>query len=577
MEPLTLRAEISPSSYSEADNTVRAIWSTGAPVRRNGYVERLSLDPAHVRLDRLRGASVLDSHQRNEMRNVLGTVIEASTDGRTGHATIRLSRRADIADIVQDIRDGIARHLSVGYAVARWSDTTEGGERVRTAIDWEPRELSFVPVSGDPGCITRGENMETVDRAEVNSQIRSLRTTLPGLTTQFVDGLIDRNASIEEARSAAVEQLQAQQVRVPSFRVGTSHDEPGPLRTRMAAAMAHRLGGAELPEASREFRGMGLLLQLRTLLASRGEPLAYSMSDGELITRSITTSDLPIMLTETTNRLLLPAYEAAQSPLRQLARTVTASDFREQFHARISEAPALLRVAEDGEIVHGPLSEQAEAVKVESYARMIDITFQALQNDDLGSFGRLAVAFGEAAAQAEAKAIVDLLVSNSGSGPVMSDTHNLFDATWHNNVGTPSAIDEDAIEEAVVAMRTAKGLDGETIITVTPRFLIVPAAQEFLARKTLGTVYPPSTAEVNAVQGLLTVLVEPRLTDAERWYVAADQTRTPTFVFSSLSGYEQPTVETRELWDRLALSTRAVHHFGVAALEYRSIFKNEGA
>jgi hypothetical protein len=548
MEPLTLRAEIAPSSYSEADNTVRAIWSTGAPVRRNGFIERLSLDPAHVRLDRLRGASVLDTHQHSGLRHVLGTVAECSTDGTTGHATIRLSRRSDVADIVQDIREGVIRFLSIGYAVAKWNDTSEAGERVRTAIDWEPREMSFVAIPADPGAVTRGEPMdEVIDRAAVNSAIRALRTTLPGLPAAFVDEMIDRNATLEYARSAAVEALQATQVRVPAFRQGVSHDEPGALRTRMSAALAHRLGGVELPEDAREFRSMGLLLQLRSLLQSRGEPLSFSMSDGELIQRSITTSDLPILLTETTNRLLLPAYEAAQSPLRALARTVTASDFREQFHARVSEAPPLERVAEDGEIRHGPLSESAEAVQVQTYARMIDVTFAALQNDDLGSFGRLAVAFGEAAAQAEAKAIVDLLVSNSGNGPVMSDTHNLFDATWHNNVGTPSAIDEDAIEEAVVAMRTTKGLDGETIITVTPRYLIVPAAQEFLSRKILGTVYPATTAEVNAVQGMLTVLVEPRLTDPERWYVAAGGL--PVFVFANLSGFEAPQVETRELWD----------------------------
>src|SRR4051794_21614206 len=125
MEPLTLRAEIAPSSYSEADNTVRAIWSTGAPVRRHGFIERLSLDPAHVHLDRLRGASVLNTHKRDELRHVLGTVAEASTDGTAGHATIRLSRRADVSDLVQDIKDNVIRFLSVGYTVAKWQDTTE--------------------------------------------------------------------------------------------------------------------------------------------------------------------------------------------------------------------------------------------------------------------------------------------------------------------------------------------------------------------------------------------------------------------------------------------------------------------
>lgn len=418
---------------------------------------------------------------------------------------------------------------------------------------------------------------EVVDRAEVNTAIRALRTTLPGLAPAFIDGLIDRSATIEEARSAAIEELQRAQVRVPAWRQGgPSGDDPSVIRTRAAAAMAHRLGApGELDEAARHYRSMSLVMQMRHLLASRNEPLAWSMSDAEILQRAISTSDLPIFLTETTNRILLPAYEAAISPLRQLARTVTASDFREVYQARISEAPALLKLNEDAEIVHGPLSEHAEPVKVETYARMVDVTFQALQNDDLGSFGRLGQAFGASAAQAEANAIVDLLVMNSGNGPVMSDGENLFDPS-HGNVGTAGPPSETTIEEAVIAMRTQTGLDGTTYLAIQPKWLIIPSELEFTARKVLGTVYPPSTAEVNAAQGLLTPMVEPRLTDPDRWYVAADGTRTPTFVFANLSGFEQPQVETRDLWDRLVMSTRAVHYFGVAALEFRSIFKNNG-
>lgn len=581
MPELSFRAEVAPNSFDEASHSVRCIWSTGAPVQRAGFVERLSLDPAHVRLDRLRGASVLDSHQQAGLRNVIGTVAEASVDGTAGHATIRLSRRADVADLVQDIRDGLIRHLSVGYAVARWQDGTgPNGARERLAVDWEPRELSFVAIPADPGAHVRSEEtMETLeDRAAVNVQIRALRTTLPGLSGEFIDGLIDRSASIEEARASAVAELQRRQVRIPAYQVGPSHDDPGVLRSRMAEAQAHLLGApGELAEASREYRAMGVKLSLRHLLAARGEPLAFSMSDAELITRSLTTSDLPILLTETTNRLLLPAYQAAQSPLRGLAKPVTAPDFREQFHARISEAPPLERVAEDGEIRTGPLSETAEPVKVETYARMVTITFQALQNDDLGALGRLAPAFGEAAAQAEANAVVSLITSNSGAGPVMSDTHNLFSGTYHNNVGTTAPISADSIAEAVKMMRGQKGVDGQTPLNVVPRYLIVPAALEFTARQTLGVVYPATQSDVNPYQGALEVLVDARLTDPDRWYIAADPTRMPFLVFASLSGFEGPTVESKAGWEVLAVSTRCVHHFGVGVIDYRGVLKNEGA
>ncbi|MDI3259479.1 MAG: hypothetical protein QJR02_07260 [Sinobacteraceae bacterium] len=158
--------------------TVEVTWTTGARVLRydwvaeRPYLEELSLDPAHVRMGRLQSgkAPVLDTHNRYGLGNVLGVVSRAELNGSAGTATLRLSKRADIAPIVDDIRDGIIANVSVGYSIfkmERIPPARDGDPWVYRAVDWEPAEISFVPVGADAGAGTRAhDDMQRKTRCE---------------------------------------------------------------------------------------------------------------------------------------------------------------------------------------------------------------------------------------------------------------------------------------------------------------------------------------------------------------------------------------------------------------------------
>ncbi len=158
-------AKIRANSFDEDTNTVSIVWTTGAAVRRadwNGdeYDEVLSLDESAVRLARLNnGAPFLNVHSSESLGDVIGKVVEGSAkieDGR-GVAAIRLSSAPSDADTIQKIRDGIIRNVSVGYQI--WHSTRQAGEdgQPDTVLidDWEPLELSAVPVPADPGAQIR--------------------------------------------------------------------------------------------------------------------------------------------------------------------------------------------------------------------------------------------------------------------------------------------------------------------------------------------------------------------------------------------------------------------------------------
>src|ERR1051325_9321793 len=114
---ITRRATFVPATADENARTVDVVWSTGAPVRRRDvageYVERLSLDPAHVNVAGLIGAPLLDGHRNDSVDRVLGVVTAARADGTAGHATVKFSERADA--VWRGVCAGVIRSGAVRY------------------------------------------------------------------------------------------------------------------------------------------------------------------------------------------------------------------------------------------------------------------------------------------------------------------------------------------------------------------------------------------------------------------------------------------------------------------------------
>lgn len=160
MPVLHREAAVVAGSLNEKERTFDIVWTAGAEVPRidwytgQRYVEVLEVSEQAIRLDRFNSgrAPVLDSHMRYSLRNVLGTIVQGSAKvaGGKATATVRMSNRADVADLVSDIRDGIIANCSPGYITHSYREELREGTTYRIATDWEPIENSFVPVGADP-------------------------------------------------------------------------------------------------------------------------------------------------------------------------------------------------------------------------------------------------------------------------------------------------------------------------------------------------------------------------------------------------------------------------------------------
>ncbi len=153
-----------PVTVDRAARTVEVVWATGVRCRNLvqtlGWItEELDMSPNAVRMAVLRSghAPVLNTHSKGSVRDVLGRVISARIEDGYGLATLRFSSAVDVEPVWQRIVDGALRGVSAGYRVHRYEQRRDpvSGDTVHRAVDWEPYEISVVPVPIDREAMTR--------------------------------------------------------------------------------------------------------------------------------------------------------------------------------------------------------------------------------------------------------------------------------------------------------------------------------------------------------------------------------------------------------------------------------------
>jgi hypothetical protein len=183
IKPFIRSAEFVRSTVNEKDRTVEVVWSTGEKVMRGGwfeepYWEELSMDPAHVRLERLNGgAPFLDNHSRWDLDDVIGVVVKAWIENGEGRAIVRFDEGDEeepgklprSEKIFRKVKRGTLRNISIGYRVLKLQKVSSEEEKVATkrAIEWEPFEISLVPVGADSKAGTRSSDDQELNPCEL--------------------------------------------------------------------------------------------------------------------------------------------------------------------------------------------------------------------------------------------------------------------------------------------------------------------------------------------------------------------------------------------------------------------------
>ena len=640
MPPLSRRAAFTPSTFDAERRTVQLTWTTGARVLRGffePFYEELSLDPKHVRMDRLQnGAPLLDSHRAGTIGDVIGVVERAQLERGSGTATVRFDRGPAGEEAMRKVADGIVRNVSVGYRVHKMQkvEETDDGTPVYRAVDWTPHELTLAPIGADAGATVRSADTsknpchfieertmdddtetETIDTDPSNGErthadpiaadrersaaiARAARTLGQSLAPadraeleQLGDQMIRDGVSLARAKARLIDEraerghigFDRRDPRIEAGHQGNQH-----RIALMSEALAARCGGPAPSDEARQYVRLSVVDFARHFLEARGVSTRM-MSKSAIIERSIsggaTTSDFTHLLTETGNRLLRTAYALYQGGLKRVCRgPVPAPDFRPLQRLMLGEAAPLQQINEHGEFTRdNKMAETKEAYTLATYGKIFAITRAALINDDLGAFGMMSTKMGQQAQEFVNAQLAALLVSNP---TLATDSTAVFHANHGNLAASGSVISTTSLGAAFAAMRLQKGVDKATPIDVQPKYLVVPAALESVALQNITAITPVQVSNVNPYSGKLELVVDPRLdaSSATAWYVTAGPDIIDGIEFAFLDGFSPdglggpgPTLQMREGFDIDGVEFKVRLDFGAGFLDYRGWYKNPGA
>jgi len=172
---LLKRSEVADFTVSEDERSIEFPFSSEYPVSRYFGNEVLQHDTRSADLSRLNdSAPLLFNHDPDR---VIGVVERAWIDGekKRGYATVKFSRNAFAQEVLADVRDGVLRNVSFGYAI---SEMEQRGSGDFVATSWAPYEISVVSIPADP-TVGMGRSLETDPAATAASPTPETEPEVP--------------------------------------------------------------------------------------------------------------------------------------------------------------------------------------------------------------------------------------------------------------------------------------------------------------------------------------------------------------------------------------------------------------
>lgn len=607
----------------DSDNrTVELSFSSETPYGRWFGDEILCHDEECINLERFNNGlgTLLFNHDRDA---VVGHIEKVWVEDNRGKALVRFDTDEQSETIFQKVQSGTLQGVSVGYAINRYEvledeDTKSTNGRFNgpayVITDWEPLEISIVSVPADPtvGVGRSAEEIHTsIDTQEDNTRMdqeknlevqevksepvetgitqedlqkamEQERKRTSEITAMFrdfdvegADEAIVLGKSVEEAREMVMDQLRARNKGV-SVTMGEAESDKFRAAAQDAVLMAAGIPVADAAPGAQELRGYSMVEMARESLRRESGSTVNFGDNMELARAAInSTSTFPAIMSNLANKSVMVGFNEAETTYQIWAGKGSNRDFKEAARVALSEAGTLELVPEGGQFKQDSFGEASARTKVATYGKLFSLTRQAIINDDLGLFSKIATKYGSAA-----KRLVNKMVYAQLTGNVkMQDNVALFDTKHGNVAGTGEALSVKAIAKAITAMRRQKGITGEATLNITPKYLVVPPELEMTAYQIVNStaaVDGVNSGVANPYKGRFIVVADAELTDPDAWYLVADATQHDTIEVTYLNGVETPRLETRQGFDVDGIEYKVAFDCGVSALDFRGVFKNAG-
>lgn len=319
----TRSISVSMRALDEEKRTVELAFASTTPVENRWWNESeiLEVTAAAIRGHRLdNGAALLVDHNR---RDQVGVVESWTVDEAEGvaRAVVRFSRSIRGEEIFRDVIDEIRRLVSFGYIVhaVRLLEQVEG-HSVWEVTDWEPTEISIVPVPADAtvgvGRSAAESNTEEPTAPTGESGQRTTPTNQPRRTMDPAEAARLANDPTQSDPAAGVPATS-------TVAVTRSNEDAGAERTRCATLAAigshHNLG--ELARAAIESGDSVESFQTEVLRKLQAKPLSEALRS----------ADIGLSEGERKRYSMIKLIRAASEPSNRSAQT--AAGFELECHA----------------------------------------------------------------------------------------------------------------------------------------------------------------------------------------------------------------------------------------------------
>lgn len=396
----------------------------------------------------------------------------------------------------------------------------------------------------------------------------------------------DPDCTAQAAAQKILAKLAADVQPIGAAHVETVEDEADKRRDAIVASLLVRAGVAD--KATRAaaqasaYRGHKLLDLAKASLTRAGvkhERMDPMQIVGAAFTQG--TSDFPILLENAMHKALQNAYAVAADTWSRFCATGSVSDFRDHARYRAGSLGNLDALTELGEFVNKTIPDgEKSVIRAGTKGNVINLSRQAIINDDLGAFIGLAANLGRAARRTIEADVYALLALNGGFGPTMSDGKTLFHVD-HGNIGTGSALSVAGLDADRVKMASQTDVGGNDFLDLRPSVLLVPLALGGQARQVVGAEYDDDSQKnqrkPNIVRDLFDDIVDsPRLTGTRR-YLFASPSDAPVLEVAFLDGNTEPYLESEAGFSVDGTRMKVRHDYGVGAIDYRGAVLNAGA
>lgn len=302
---------------------------------------------------------------------------------------------------------------------------------------------------------------------------------------------------------------------------------------------AEALIGGERPSAG--VRPLTGIRELYMLLSGDYE-LTGRYNPDRVYLANVTTSTMANIVADALNKRVINMF---QSYDQWWAPGVTVQDFATLQDVKwitlggVAELPTVAEGAVYTEMTWDDQKEEASFVKKGGY---LGITLETIDKDDTGRVMAAPRALAQAAWMTLGKSIAAIFTDNTGAGPTMSDSDELFHSN-HSNLGS-TALSYDAWQTTKIAMMKQTELNSDERLgaLTRPRLLWVPIDLEDTAVEILAAgegeigsadyhVNPDAAAEgltARIRSARSRVITVPFWTDTDNWAAQADPNLYPS-------------------------------------------------